>query len=146
MNRIVLASLAALLGSSAFAAPVTYTLDPNRTFPSFAADHFGAVAVELTKADPAQHERDHAFPSMLPDGHTVLFTIVPTGPIENAQVAVLDLKTGQKKTLTLPLAGKQLAYWDTRKQRFVVEDDKIQIMVGSSSADTKLSRSVQVVH
>jgi len=56
------------------------------------------------------------------------------------------LQPGQKKTLTLPLAGKQLAYWDTHKQRFVVEDDRIQIMVGSSSADTKLSRSVRVVH
>jgi polyisoprenoid-binding protein YceI len=41
MNRIVLASLAALFGASAFAAPVTYNLDPNHTFPSFAADHFG---------------------------------------------------------------------------------------------------------
>ena len=56
------------------------------------------------------------------------------------------LQPGQKKTLTLPLAGKQLAYWDTHKQRFIVEDDRIQIMVGPSSADTKLSRSVRVVH
>src|ERR1700744_1108145 len=44
MNRIVLASLAALLGASAFAAPVTYILDPNNTFPSFAADHFGGLS------------------------------------------------------------------------------------------------------
>ena len=45
MNRIVLASLAALLGASAFAAPVTYTLDPAHTYPSFAADHFGGLSV-----------------------------------------------------------------------------------------------------
>jgi polyisoprenoid-binding protein YceI len=45
MNRIVLASLAALLGASAFAAPVTYTLDPNHTYPSFSADHFGGLSV-----------------------------------------------------------------------------------------------------
>jgi polyisoprenoid-binding protein YceI len=45
MNRIVLASLAALLGASAFAAPVTYNLDPNHTFPSFEADHFGGLSV-----------------------------------------------------------------------------------------------------
>ena len=45
MNRIVLASLAALLGASAFAAPVTYNLDPNHTFPSFSADHFGGLSV-----------------------------------------------------------------------------------------------------
>ncbi len=51
MNRIVLASLAALLGASAFAAPVTYTLDPHHTFPSFAADHFGGLSVWRGKFD-----------------------------------------------------------------------------------------------
>jgi polyisoprenoid-binding protein YceI len=45
MNRIVLASLAALISASAFAAPVTYTLDPAHTYPSFAADHFGGLSV-----------------------------------------------------------------------------------------------------
>jgi polyisoprenoid-binding protein YceI len=51
MNRIVLASLAALLGASAFSAPVTYTLDPNHTFPSFSADHFGGLSVWRGKFD-----------------------------------------------------------------------------------------------
>src|SRR5258708_16059633 len=51
MNRIVLASLAALLGASALAAPVTYTLDPNHTFPSFSADHFGGLSVWRGKFD-----------------------------------------------------------------------------------------------
>jgi polyisoprenoid-binding protein YceI len=45
MNRIVLASLAAIISASAFAAPVTYTLDPAHTYPSFAADHFGGLSV-----------------------------------------------------------------------------------------------------
>jgi polyisoprenoid-binding protein YceI len=45
MNRIVLASMAALVGASAFAAPVTYILDPAHTYPSFAADHFGGLSV-----------------------------------------------------------------------------------------------------
>jgi polyisoprenoid-binding protein YceI len=51
MNRIVLASLAAMLGASAVAAPVTYTLDPNHTYPSFAADHFGGLSVWRGKFD-----------------------------------------------------------------------------------------------
>jgi polyisoprenoid-binding protein YceI len=51
MNRIVLASMAALLGASAFAAPVTYTLDPNHTYPSFEADHFGGLSVWRGKFD-----------------------------------------------------------------------------------------------
>ena len=51
MNRIVLASMAALLGASAFAAPVTYVLDPNHTYPSFEADHFGGLSVWRGKFD-----------------------------------------------------------------------------------------------
>ncbi|HEY6643987.1 YceI family protein [Povalibacter sp.] len=36
----------ALLGASAaFAAPATYTIDPNHTFPSFEADHLGGLSV-----------------------------------------------------------------------------------------------------
>jgi polyisoprenoid-binding protein YceI len=45
MKRIVLASIAALVGASAFAAPVTYTLDPTHTYPSFEADHMGGLSV-----------------------------------------------------------------------------------------------------
>src|SRR5450755_4772580 len=45
MNRIVLASLAAVVSTSAFAAPVTYVLDPSHTFPSFEADHMGGLSV-----------------------------------------------------------------------------------------------------
>jgi polyisoprenoid-binding protein YceI len=45
MNRIVLASIAALVSASAFAAPVTYILDPAHTYPSFEADHMGGLSV-----------------------------------------------------------------------------------------------------
>ena len=45
MNRIVLASMAALVSASAFAAPVTYILDPTHTYPSFEADHMGGLSV-----------------------------------------------------------------------------------------------------
>lgn len=45
MKRLVLASIAALATASAFAAPVTYDLDPRHTYPSFEADHFGGLSV-----------------------------------------------------------------------------------------------------
>jgi polyisoprenoid-binding protein YceI len=45
MNRIVLASMAALVSASALAAPVTYVLDPAHTYPSFEADHMGGLSV-----------------------------------------------------------------------------------------------------
>jgi polyisoprenoid-binding protein YceI len=51
MKRIVLASMAALLSASAFAAPVTYILDPQHTYPSFEADHMGGLSVWRGKFD-----------------------------------------------------------------------------------------------
>jgi polyisoprenoid-binding protein YceI len=37
----LLGTAVALLASTAFSAPVTYTIDPSHTFPSFEADHMG---------------------------------------------------------------------------------------------------------
>ena len=45
MNRIVLASLAALACATASAVPVTYVLDPKHTYPSFATDHMGGLSI-----------------------------------------------------------------------------------------------------
>jgi len=44
MNRFVFASIATLATVSAFAAPVTYVLDPHHTYPSFEADHMGGLS------------------------------------------------------------------------------------------------------
>ncbi len=52
----------------------------------------------LTTPDAAQGERDHWFPFMLPNGRGVLFTIAGEKP-DAARIAVLDLTTGQRKTL-----------------------------------------------
>ncbi len=57
----------------------------------------------LTTADPNKGEAGHFFPFVLPGGRAVLFTIAAGAVVvaggENAQVAVLDLKTGQRKTI-----------------------------------------------
>ena len=58
--------------------------------------------------------------------------------------ARVALPPGETKTVSLELRGDQLAYWDASKHRFVVENDKIQIMIGSSSADAKLSKIIRV--
>jgi polyisoprenoid-binding protein YceI len=44
-HRLALSTLMALSLSAAHAAPVTYTLDPTHTFPSFEADHMGGISV-----------------------------------------------------------------------------------------------------
>jgi len=53
----------------------------------------------LTKPDASRDEADHVFPSFLPARRAVLFTIVKTGSTDNTEIAVLDLDTGQRKTL-----------------------------------------------
>lgn len=57
----------------------------------------------LTKPDPAHGEADHVFPFVLPGGKAVLFTVTAqgqaAGQAENSQIAVLDLKSGQRKIL-----------------------------------------------
>ena len=58
----------------------------------------GGEPTILTTADPAQHEGTYSFPSVLPLGRGVLFTIA-TASQADSLVVVLDLKTGQRKTL-----------------------------------------------
>ncbi len=54
----------------------------------------------LTKPDRERGEGDHFWPEFLPGGEAVLFTITSAdGSIENAQIAVLDLRTGTSKVL-----------------------------------------------
>jgi hypothetical protein len=60
----------------------------------------GGEPTVLTTLDAARGEQDHVFPSVLPDGRAVLFTITAaTGGLDAAQVAVLDLQTGQRTTI-----------------------------------------------
>lgn len=45
MKKFVLATVGSLLVASSIAAPVSYDIDPNHTYPSFAADHLGGLSV-----------------------------------------------------------------------------------------------------
>jgi Tol biopolymer transport system component len=66
----------------------------------FSVSAGGGEAKLLTKPDTSRGEVDHFFPSFLPDGRHVLFTIVMTGAfVDNGEVIVLDLPTGQRKTV-----------------------------------------------
>ncbi len=56
----------------------------------------------------------------------------------------INLKPNETKTVQLTLRAKDLAYWDTDKQQYVVETQPITLSVGSSSADLKLSKTVPV--
>ena len=58
----------------------------------------GGEPTLVTTADPGRHEGTYSFPSLLPRGRGVLFTIATSNQADRS-VAVLDLKTGQRKTL-----------------------------------------------
>ena len=47
----------------------------------------------LTRPNRAGGEDDHLWPEILPGGQAVLFTITTTGGLDQAQIAVLDLRT-----------------------------------------------------
>jgi serine/threonine-protein kinase len=64
----------------------------------------------LTTPDPVHGEQDHLWPSVLPGGRAALFTVATSGSMDEAQVVVLDLKTGQRKTLIR--GGSQAEYVD----------------------------------
>jgi serine/threonine-protein kinase len=60
----------------------------------------GGTPTVLTRADRAQGEVDHLWPEQLPGGRAVLFTITTmTGGLDAAQIAVLDLQTGEHTIL-----------------------------------------------
>ena len=61
----------------------------------------------LTRVDATAGEAAHAWPHMLPDGRTILFTITAErGGLDAAQLAVFDLKTRQtKKNILLGGSG-----------------------------------------
>jgi eukaryotic-like serine/threonine-protein kinase len=68
----------------------------------------GGTPVPLTTPDRSQQESDHLFPSMLPGGRGVLFTIAGLGSTRAPAVAVLDFQNGQRHTL-IP-GGSQAEY------------------------------------
>jgi beta-glucosidase len=51
---------------------------------------------------------------------------------------------GQTKTVTMTLNAHQLAYWNAKSQSFVVEREPVQLMVGDSSANLPLTKTLQV--
>jgi beta-glucosidase len=55
------------------------------------------------------------------------------------------LLPGDMKTVTIELKAEQLAYWNVSRHKFVVESGAVQLLVGSSSADIKLTKTIKVV-
>lgn len=54
------------------------------------------------------------------------------------------LAPNETKTVHIPLKASQLAYWNTQSQAFEVESEPVSLRVGESSADIKLTRTLDV--
>jgi beta-glucosidase len=56
----------------------------------------------------------------------------------------VSLAPKQTKTVEIPLKAEQLAYWDEGQKAFKVETEPVELMVGDSSADIKLTMTIPV--
>jgi beta-glucosidase len=56
----------------------------------------------------------------------------------------IRLEPGKKTTVQLSLKTSDLAYWSVAKGAWDVEADQVGVMIGSSSADIKLKKTVNV--
>ncbi len=56
----------------------------------------------------------------------------------------VTIASGQTKTVEIPLTASQLAYWSPAQNRFVVEAAPVELRIGDSSADIKLTKSLRV--
>lgn len=78
MKKLMLASVLAASCGVAFAAPVTYNLDPGHTYPSFEADHMGGLSTWRGKINKSS-------------GKVVLDREAKTGSVEvNMDMATID--------------------------------------------------------
>ncbi len=103
----------------------------------------GLLRVSAGGGDPTQvttprrenDEADHLWPEFLPDGAHVLFTITPTkGAVDNARIAVVDLKGRTQKMLidrgtdAHYVTGGRLVYAQAGTMRAVAFDaDRLQL-------------------
>jgi beta-glucosidase len=55
------------------------------------------------------------------------------------------LNAGETKSIEITLKASDLAYWDQTTGNFMVEADKVKLMVGASSSDIRMEKNIDVV-
>jgi beta-glucosidase len=56
----------------------------------------------------------------------------------------VSLNPGESKKITLTLPISKLRYWDTKIHDWCLESGTIQIMIGSSSSDIRVVKSIDI--
>jgi beta-glucosidase len=54
------------------------------------------------------------------------------------------LQAGETRKITIPLKPEDLEYWDTSSKQFVLENGKVDVKIGASSADIRLEKLINV--
>ena len=107
-----------------------------------------------------------AYSDLKADAKQVSFTITNTGKVAGAEIAQLyvakpdakvfrpvqelkgfarvELAPGESKTVTIPLDDKAFRYWNVLTDRWEVEGGRYELRVGASSADIRLTASVEL--
>jgi beta-glucosidase len=66
-------------------------------------------------------------------------------PQELKGFAKVELQPGEEKEVSIRLNRRSLAYYDVRAHDFLLESGPVEIRVGSSSADIRLTTTCQVI-
>ncbi|HET6668709.1 MAG TPA: protein kinase [Pyrinomonadaceae bacterium] len=79
----------------------TIIFTPGTDAPLYRVSASGGAAEALSTIDGSAHERSHRWPDVLPSGKSVLFSVAYDvgNPLDNANVALLDLNTHKHKIL-----------------------------------------------
>jgi beta-glucosidase len=59
-------------------------------------------------------------------------------------LARVTVKAGETRRVEIPLRGRDLAYWDTTRRAWVLEKGKVELLAGSSSADSALTQRATI--
>ena len=56
----------------------------------------------------------------------------------------ITLAPRETRTVEFTVGAQSLAYWDAAADRWVVEDEDIELQAGASSADIKLTKTIRL--
>jgi beta-glucosidase len=144
-----------------------YNIRNGRTYMYFKGQPLYPFGYGLSYTTFAYSNLQTSAPRLAKDGKiTVSVTVANTGKRDGQEVVQLyvkhlgskvdrpikelrgferiALKAGESKTVQIPLKAKDLAYWDAQQKQWVVENEKVNLMVGGSSADVKAQQTINL--